>query len=213
MGRFRTLMRRQRNNVTRMSYELRRVVNRLLFEGGSYQDVNDAVRKVDPSAPKLHSSSLGAWQKSPEYIRYRDAREADDVKSARLRAIATAQNDGRGPQSAADVIVAEVLDALLANVEGGKVTDLGDLGAVTKAVAPILRAQIAGESAAARRREQDLQAQLSAAEIAHDEEIGKLREELDKAAAEIAALKTASDGKGGLTPEGLKKIEESAKLL
>ena len=98
-------MRRQRNNVTRLPYEQRRLVSRLLVDGATFTDVNAAVRQAFPAAPRLHNSTLGAWQKSPEYLRYREAREKDQAETDAVRSQAEAVNDGRGPESYADLVV------------------------------------------------------------------------------------------------------------
>jgi len=197
-------MRRQRNNIVGLPFDLRRVVNRMLVDGCEYAAINAEVRRLAPRAPKLHSSSLGAWQKSAEYCRYRAAREAGDAESAETRALAAALNDGRGPESYADLTAMEVLKALWANVKGGAVTDLDDLAHITQALAPILRAQIAAESANARKRERDLTAQIAAQDAAYEEELAVIRTQIAAKDAEIARLRNPQ-------PEDLSGLSEAEK--
>lgn len=165
-----------------MPFARRRLVSRMLVDGALYPAINAELQRAFPGAPRLHNSSLGAWQKSAEYLRYRTARERDDAETAETVAMATAMNDGRGPASVADLTAMEVLKALWAGVKGGQVTEFGDLAQVTKALAPILRAQIAQEQAAARRREADLAAEIAA-----------LREKMTAEHAEHAAALAAKD--------------------
>jgi hypothetical protein len=187
-----------------MPFEQRRLVSRMLVDGATYAQIDAEIRRQFPGAPTLHASSLSAWQRSAEFVRYRTARERDDAESAELRAVATAMNDGQGPTSVADLTAMEVLRALWAGVKGGQVSDFGDLAQVTRALAPILRAQIAQESVAAKRREADLAAEIGQMKAGHAAEIAVLQEQLAARDAEIERLRTPA-------PEDLTGLSEAEK--
>lgn len=206
-------MSRARNNIAEcMDPKLRRLACKLLYDFGGkhYAEIRAAMAAAGFTG-KLHASTLMAWMRSAEYLRYAAAREREDNDD--IRVTAQAINDGNGPRDYADVAVLEVVKALAGRMRAGEISELGDLAQVTKALAPLLRAQIAADAESARRRESELKTQLAAQDAAHEDEIGRLREELAAKDAEIAALMTSSQGKGGLTPEGLKKLEEGGKLL
>lgn len=182
-------MRRQRNNVQIMPYEQRKLVNRLLFDGSTYAEIAAEVARLFPGSPKLHSSSLGAWQRGPEFTRYRAARQSDEVETAQTRAMAEALNDGRGPESMADLTVMEVVKELYRQTRGGQITELADLANVTKALAPLLRAKIAADLAEARQSEAKLKTQIADLKAQMEAERIALEQENDSLRAEIAALK------------------------
>lgn len=181
-------MSRARNNIAEcMDPKLRRLACRLLYDYGGkhYAEVRTQMAAAGFTG-KLHASTLMAWMKSAEYLRYAAAREREDNED--IRVTAQAINDGNGPRDYADVAVLEVVKSLAARMRTGEISELGDLAQVTKALAPLLRAQIASDAESARRRESELKTQLAAQDIAHEDEIVRLREDADRAAAEIARL-------------------------
>jgi hypothetical protein len=174
----------QRNNVTGLAPELRQLCSRLLYEncGRNYARIRAAMKAAGCEV-ELWDGTLAAWQKGDEYLRYRSAREK--IENAAIRATAQAINDGQGPRDYADVAVHEVVRQLAERMLSGEISELGDLGAVTKALAPLLRAQIAADAQNLRRRiaalEDDLKAATAssqAALAAKDAEIARLRDEL-----------------------------------
>jgi hypothetical protein len=169
-------MARQRNNVARMPWEQRRIVGRMLFDGAGYAEIGAELRRQFPGAPRLHNSSLLAWQKGAEYRRYREAREKDREETEQTRAQAEALNDGRGPESYSDLIVMEVVRELWKKAQAGELSDLDNLKATTQAMAPLFR-----------RREQELTADLQRMKLVHAAEIAELRKAHAAEAAEMRA--------------------------
>jgi hypothetical protein len=180
VGRGGILTAAQRNNITELSPELRQLASRLLYDAGGrhYERIRTALREAGADC-RIHNSTLLAWQKGPEYRRYRDAREK--VDNAQIRATAQALNDGEGPRDHADVAVFEVVRELASRMQSGEISELADLAKVTQALAPLLRAQIAADHAALRRRVRDLETQLAAADAAHELAMAKVQEELSEA--------------------------------
>lgn len=179
-------MRRQRNNIATSDPAIRRIASRLIYDGRLYADIRTELAAAGCAA-KIHNSALIAWQKSAEYLRYRAAREKTD--NAEIRAIAQAQNDGQGPRDELDVAVGEVIREYARHMRSGEVTDLDDLGAVSKALAPLLRAQIAADAESAHRREAALAAEIAKLKA----DLSDLSDRSDRALAakdaEIARLK------------------------
>lgn len=193
-------MHRQRNNIAALPYEQRRLVSRMLFEGAKYAEIRAAVMSStnNPHGTlTLHNSSLMAWSKSLEYTRYRTAREQDEAETAVTRAQAEALNDGRGPESMADLTVMEVVKELYKQTKGGAITDLGDLAEVTKALAPLLRVGIARDLAATKTRENDLKKEIEILKAAHDAERISLEQEIDRLQKENTKLVEKLEKKSG----------------
>lgn len=193
-------MRRQRNNIaTKIPFELRRVINRMLVDGFAYKQIAAELKRQFPSCPVLHNTTLGAWQRSAEYLRFRTAREANREEMEETRALAEAINDGRGPESTTDVIIMELVRQIHGKIKAGEITNLDDIGAVTKALAPILRAQAAAELAEGRRREADLAAQIETLKAQHAADLAELDQQLESKDAELETLRNPQSGP--LTPE------------
>jgi len=181
-----------RNNIRVLPYEAQRLVSKMLVKKDRYDEIRTALAPFISALPKpvtIHNSSILAWSKSADYIRYRTACETDEQESAIVRAQAEALNDGRGPESMADLTCMEVIRELYRQTKAGGIKDLGDLANVTKALAPLLRAKIAQDLAASRTRETALKKEIETLKAAHDAERISLEEEIAKLQQELANLK------------------------
>ena len=222
-------MARQRNNIAALPYEQRRLVSRMLFEGAKYAEIRAAIvgpnSDSDQSRKTIHNSSLMAWSKGQEYVRYRTAREADEAESAITRAQATAMNDGRGPESMTDLSCMEIIRAVYGQLKGGQIKDPDVLASYTRALAPLVRARIAQDMAASRTRESALRDELEKLKLAHQAEILSLEQEIGAKNVEIARLAGMLQSAGidpaagakkagdGISVGALKQMEEKGKLL
>lgn len=209
-------MRRQRNNIAALPGDLRRIVSRMIYDGRTYDDIRTEMS--GRTSVKLHNNSFKAWQTSDEYTRYRDVRAGFDADMAEDQVLATAINDGRGPESALDLIVMDVLKSLRQSTRDNGIVDADQLANVTKTIAPLLRNQVAEAKL-------DADTRLKKAEEKHAAEIAGLKDSIAVTAAEIDRLRgilaanridpdadSAKAGEG-LSPAALAQIEEKAKLL
>lgn len=181
-------MSRARNNIAECAdKKLRDLASKLLYEYGGkhYAEIRAAMAEAG-FAGKLHASTLMAWMRSAEYLRYAAARENADNDA--IRNSARAMNDGNGPRDALDVVVGEMAKGLYLQAMERGVADKDALQDMAKVLIPFWRTKIADDKTALQKRVDDLTAQLAAQDIAHENEVGTLREEADKAAAEIARL-------------------------
>ncbi|MDT8389424.1 MAG: hypothetical protein RRC34_02835 [Lentisphaeria bacterium] len=135
------MSRRQRNNIAALHGDLRRIVSRMLYDGATYDDIR--AEMAGRTTSKLHNNSFKAWQTSDEYVRYRDVRAGFDAEMAEDQVLATAINDGRGPESVTDLIIMDIIRAFREKTRGAGELDIDTLGGITKALAPVLRNQVA----------------------------------------------------------------------
>jgi hypothetical protein len=189
---------RQRNNVAQLPYELRVEISRRLFENEHYAAIAQAMRAAGCQL-KLHSSSLGAWQKGPEYQEYVAARKGFDARTHNRRLIAAVQNDGQGPQSLADVAEFELLERMVAIVP--ETADHTQVAQMARAVASLQRTQIARHVAADQARIQALEKKLLEQATAAADREAQLREQ-------ISLLQT-----GGKTVDGAAVAAKLNELL
>jgi hypothetical protein len=151
-------MNRQRNNVSSLPYELRHEVSRMLFEGFAYAVVATEIAKRG-GGRKLHNTSLGAWQRSPEYQEYVAARKGFDAETRKARLAAAIQAAGNGPGALADVAAFELLQRILSLVPDA--ADDRSAAALASAVSQLKRAQIAEHVAADQSRIMALERKLA----------------------------------------------------
>jgi hypothetical protein len=173
-------MNRQRNNVSSLPYELRHEVSRLLFEGFAYAVVAQEITKRG-GGRKLHNTSLGAWQRSPEYQEYVAARKGFDAETRKARLAAAIQAAGNGPGALADVAAFELLQRILSLVPDA--ADDRSAAALASAVSQLKRAQIAEHVAADQSRIMAMERKLAEQAAAASSREAALREQ-------IAALQT-----------------------
>lgn len=176
-------MTRQRNNIARLPYETRVEVSRMLFDGVPYAEIREAIAAADPAAPAIHNTSLMSWQKGQEYKQYTQARQGFDRRTEMQRMIAAVQNDGRGPESLADIVEFELLQQMVPLAIG--IQDEPDQSDATNQAARLARAikalkgaRIAGDLAKRERRMQQLQDQLDAERAEFEAAEAELRNEI-----------------------------------
>lgn len=172
-------MNRQRNNVASLPYELRHEVSRMLFEGYAYAVIAQDIAKR--GGKRLHNTSLGAWQRSPEYQEYVAARKGFDAESRKARLAAAIQAAGNGPGALADVAAYELLQKILSLVPDA--ADDRSAASLASAVASLKRAQIAEHVAADQSRIMALERKLAEQAAAAAAREAALREQ-------VAALQT-----------------------
>ena len=167
-------MNRQRNNVASLPYELRHEVSRMLFEGYAYHVIAQDI--AQRGGRKLHNTSLGAWQRSPEYQEYVAARKGFDQETRKARLAAAIQAAGNGPGALADVAAYELLQRVLSLVPD--VADDRSAAVLASAVASLKRAQIAEHVAADQSRIMALERKLAEQAAAAAAREAALREQV-----------------------------------
>lgn len=207
-------MARQVNNIARMPWDIRRIVCRMSFEGATNADIAKAVKaeceRLGVEYRKVHGSSLLAYREGTEYREYCDAKRAYEAKMRPRRWAAEMLNEGRGPESLADVAEMEILEQLHDLASGGLLETGKDVATVARAITSLQRTQLA-------RRQEDADEQIEALQHEHtaqcaeyEAEIRRLRSALAEAGVEPDAER---DQDGGLSDAALRQIEERAKLL
>jgi hypothetical protein len=198
MGARGSTVRRQRNNIaTGLAFEAREAVCRLLVEGRPYAEIRAEIARHAPQL-RIHNSSLAAYQKSQEFQDYLAARRQWDEKLGKRRWAAGLINEGKGPQSIADLAELAILEQLHDLAAGGALETGKDVANVARAITAMQRTQLARSEAEWKRRLAEAEAK------ARDEERDRLAADQEKAAAEAA--KVGKDA--GITPETLDKIRQ-----
>lgn len=180
-------MRKQRNNIASLEFEHRQVISRLVFDGLGYGAIRQRLLDMGVRV-KLHNSSLLAWQKSAEYREYCEARKGFDARSKANRLAALVQNDGRGPQSLADVAEYEILVQLTQLASGGLLETGKDVATVANAIAALQRTQLA-RAAAGRDTE------ITKLKDQHAADLAELSQQLEAKDAEIQRMRDETDAK------------------
>lgn len=161
-------MHRQRNNIAVLAYEQRQLLSKLLFENRPYDEIRQAAAAAGVTVA-LHNSTFAAWQKSAEYREYCEVRKGFDASSRANRLAALVQNDGKGPQTLADVAEYELLREIVRLA--GAPADVHEATRLAAAIAQLKRGQAAKAAADQDSEVADLKARLAA----KDEEIARLR--------------------------------------
>lgn len=182
-------MRRQRNNLAVLGFELRQLASKLLFEGQTHQQVAAALAAAGATG-KFHDTTFAAWRKSAEYLEYCAARKGFDDRTRANRLAAQVQNDGRGPESLADIAEYEILRQLTALAQGGLLETGKDVATVSNAITALKRLQLARAESAKDAENARLKQEGEAERISLEQEIDRLR-------AEIERLETALEQKRG----------------
>lgn len=176
----------QRNNIARLPWEIREVVCRLRFDGRGNAEIAAAVQEACRAAairpPKIHGTSILAYSRSAEYGQYCDRRRQWDERMAPRRWAAALVNEGRGPQTVADLAELEILEQLHALAAGGLLETGKDVATVARAITSMQRTQLARQIAESDTRVREL-------EERHAAELGQLRAEIAGRDEAIAALK------------------------
>lgn len=181
-------MRRQRNNLVRLPWDVRERVCRLLDDGATYDDIRAEIAPLAPRV-KLHNSTLIAYGRGAEFTRWRDERRLWREKLERRRLAASAIQTEQGAESVAAELQTNLLLALQDLQSGGQIADLADIASVTKALVPIYRAQLARREGERKSREAALQGEIDAINAAMDSAMAECRQQLAAKDAEIARLK------------------------
>lgn len=188
----------QRNNLARLPWEVREIAARLRFDGAGNQAIAEAVqaacRQRGIRPPRIHGTTILAYTKSAEYQRYCDQRRKWDDRLAPRRWAAALLNEGKGPQSVADLAELEILEQLHDLAAGGLLETGKDVATVARAITAMQRTQLA-------RRQEEADARLRDAERAHAEEAERLRSEIKKLQGEIDRLVNPQADERTLTPE------------
>jgi len=184
-------MRRQRNNLASLKYEHRQLCSKLLFEGRPYAEIREALTGSGCGV-KLHNSTFSAWQKSAEYKEYCEVRKGFDDRSRANRLAALVQNDGRGPQSLADIAEYEVLQNVLTLAPAAETPQ--QVQALANAIASLKRGQAAAVKDARNTEIEQLKAAHEAETIALETENARLQ-------AEIQALRNPQEDLSSLSDE------------
>jgi hypothetical protein len=195
-------MRRQRNNIAVLGFELRQLASKLLFEGQTHAQVAQALTAA--GAPgKFHDTTFSAWRASTEYLEYCAARKGFEEKTRANRLAAMVQNDGRGPESLADIAEYEILRQLTALAQGGLLETGKDVATVANAIRGLKALHLARAESAKSAEIERLTAEHAAALAAKDQQIAKLT-------AEIEALRNpqAADLAGLSDEEKTKRIRQ-----
>lgn len=159
----------QRNNIA-MHYpaEVKAELVRLReVDGMAPGQVREEAARRHPELPKIHGSTWASWAKSREYRELRDRILEWDRKMAPRRWAALVQNDGKGPQTVADLAEMAVLEQLHALAVSGAALESGDIVKVARAITTMQRTQIA-------RRQEEVDGRIRAIEEEHAAEVAEL---------------------------------------
>jgi hypothetical protein len=175
-------MRRQRNNLVRLPFEVRETACRLLHEGRlTYRQIAGEIEKLSPGA-KIHDTTLQAYQKSAEFADYVQSRRQWDEKLGKRRWAAQVLNDGKGPQSVADLAELAILEQLHALASGSLLETGKDVATVARAITALQRTQLA-------RTESAKDAEIAALKAAAAEREAALTAQISDLGEQIATLK------------------------
>jgi hypothetical protein len=214
-------MRRQRNNIAVLPFEMRLLASKLLFEGQTHAQVAQALAAAG-AAGRFHDTTFAAWRGSAEYLEYCTARKGFEDKTRANRLAAMVQNDGRGPESLADIAEYEILRQLTQLAQGGLLETGKDVATVANAIRGLRALHLARAETAKAAEIQRLTAEHAAETQALEEELAEIRTVKDAEISRLAQLLTAAGidpaadaarSSDGLSPSALKQIEEKAKLL
>ena len=178
-------MSRPRNNLSLLPLDTRMVAARLIVDGAAYASVRAEIAKLAPGV-KIHNSTLLAYAKSAEFAEYQASRRQWDGKLLKRQWAARLINDGKGPQSLADMAELAILEQLHSLAESGLLETGKDVATVAKAITAMQRTQLA-------RAESNLKSQISDLKSENEAERIALEQENDALRAEIATLK--NDGR------------------
>lgn len=192
-------MPRQRNNISRLPYEQRHEISKMLFEGATYSEIRQAMTQAR-CTEKIHNTSLLAWSKGKEYQEYCDVRKGFDAQSKGARLAAMVMNDGAGPQSLADIAEYELLQNIVLLAQDDEMGPK-TAAALAKAIADLKKTQIAGALEKQLTKCKRLEDQLREQKAEYEEKLQKVRDKL----AELQA--------GGKDVDPVKVADQMNKLL
>lgn len=182
-----------RNNIARLPWEIREVVCRLRFDGRGNREIAAAVQEACRAAairpPKIHGTSILAYSRSAEYAQYCDRRRQWDERMAPRRWAAALVNDGRGPQTVADLAELEILEQLHTLAAGGLLETGKDVATVARAITAMQRTQLA-------RRQEEADTRVRELEERHAAEVAHLRAEIAGLKKHIESLENPGVGDG-----------------
>jgi len=190
--------RRPRNNVARLPFDPRRRVCELLFDGATYDEIRDSVKSEFNVAASLHNSSILAYSKSAEYVKYCSDRRDWEKKTLPKRWAAEHINGGKGIESAADLAAMELLE---------QIQQLSGTGLEVSDAQKLAAAVVSLKRTATGSKEKILKDDFEKKETALKAKIEELEKEIDK------LRNDRSKSSGGLSEEALKKIREQARIM
>jgi hypothetical protein len=212
-------MAQQRNNIARLPPPLRDKVSELVYAGDLTQEEIEAAIRREAVAlgyegyaqVQLHGTSFLAWRESKDYQEYVSWARGWDDKVRTKRWAAGKLNDGRGPQSVADLAAMGILEQLQGLADGELLETGKDVARVATAIATMQRTQLAQARAERDSRIAAIEQEHLAEMQERDAEIARLKAALIGAGVDPDAEPEAKAG--GLSPAALKQIEKQAKLL
>jgi len=207
-------MAQQRNNIAKLPPPLRDLVSRLLYEGALTQDEIEASVRAEAirlgqdrfADVRLHGTSFKAWRDSKDYGEYVTFARGWSDKVRAKRWAASALNEGRGPQSMADLAEMEILEQLHALAQDSELCGK-DVATVARAITSLQRTQLA-------RAESDRDHRIQAIETEHAQALAALQAELAERDTTIEQLRDTAR-KLAETEEGQSAVdpEERARLM
>jgi len=203
-------MRKQRNNLAGLPFETREIVCRMLHDGAPYAKIRAELGLGAPGV-KIHNSTLLAYAKSAEFTEYVASRRQWDDKLQKRRWAAGILNDGKGPQSLADMAELAILEQLHDLAEGGLLETGKDVANVARAITAMQRTQLARADSAKDAEIAKLKQAHEAERISLEEEIGGLQTEIKRLAGLLqgAGIDPAAGAgqKTGITPAVIANIK------
>lgn len=177
-------MAQQRNNIARLPWEIREIVCRLRFDGRGNQEIARAVQAACRAAaitpPKIHGTSILAYSRGAEYREYCDHRRQWDERMAPRRWAAALVNEGKGPQTVADLAELEILEQLHALAAGGLLETGRDVATVARAITSMQRTQLMRRDQAAEERVRAIESEHEAAVAAMAVTVRELQERIQQ---------------------------------
>lgn len=192
------MARRPRNKVHNLPVETRLRVYGWLCDGIAYGQIIARLEREGIAGDRLPSpNSLTATRRrDPDYKRFRDRRLELDRESMADRELAAMMNDGRGPESMIDLIVMDCVRAVRSETRGGADMGMEQVAAITKAINPLLRHQIAEAKLEADARLETQKSRVAELKAKVDElvdENRRMREAMDRAGVSMESGRQAVD--------------------
>lgn len=195
---------RQRNNISRLSLNIRARVAEMLDDGATYDEVRSdelVAEAIKESGLALHNSSFGAYRESQEYQEFCRSRRkfGDEIERRRMAAYVVSAD--KSADDLARIANYELLRIVLSKLEMGEELEPRELRSVSAALAAYERNRISEAKEDARREA--------------DEKESQLRSRISELELKIQELSTAADEskEKGLSEETLRQIEEQMRMM
>jgi|GEM_PF-6586778 len=180
-------MGRQKNNVSRLRWELRERICELLFDGATYEDMRRAL--AEDTELTLHNSSIQAYMRSDEFRRYREYRQQFDSDARERRAIWSAISAGEGMSSGLEAAEYLSVRNLIEQLQGDDL-EVKDTAKLASAVARFRGNEVKELKAEHKRRVQAL-------EERHAAELKEMKAEIEALTARLQKARDSLSAKAG----------------